>query len=252
MSLDDKVVLTHPTNDDEATRLISDASRALAFGGLGDMVWGHVSVRDPAGRGLWMKAAGWGLEEIVPDLVQLISWDGEVLRGVGPRHIEYVIHSEAYRARGDVGSVVHAHSDTINAWCALDQALLPLTHAGILFNDPELPKFTETANLIRTPELGRRLAACLGDAIGVVIPHHGFVTVGSDVPTSVVRAVLLERSVRTLMLAASAGQPVSRISDQDRADMSWPPSQVNAAWGYLVRRSRLAYAFADRRPPVSM
>ena len=40
------------------------ASRALAAAGQGDMIWGHASVRDPQGRGVWMKSAGWGLEEI--------------------------------------------------------------------------------------------------------------------------------------------------------------------------------------------
>lgn len=36
------------------------ASRALAAAGLTDMVWGHAAIRDPDGRGVWMKAAGWG------------------------------------------------------------------------------------------------------------------------------------------------------------------------------------------------
>ena len=27
-------------------------------------MWGHPSVRDPAGRGVWMKASGWGFEEV--------------------------------------------------------------------------------------------------------------------------------------------------------------------------------------------
>ncbi len=57
------------------------ASRTLAAAGQGDMVWGHVAVRDPAGRGVWIKAPGWGLEEVREDRVQLISFDAEVMVG---------------------------------------------------------------------------------------------------------------------------------------------------------------------------
>ena len=45
---------------------VTEASLALAAAGLTDMVWGHAAVRDPAGRGVWMKASGWGFEEITP------------------------------------------------------------------------------------------------------------------------------------------------------------------------------------------
>src|SRR5690606_5476265 len=57
-------ILDAPASPAEATEIIADASLALAFGGLRDLVWGHASVRDPDGRGLWTKAAGWGFEEI--------------------------------------------------------------------------------------------------------------------------------------------------------------------------------------------
>src|SRR5436190_1666094 len=41
--------------------------RILGAEGQGDMVWGHASVRDPGGRGLWMKTADLGLEEVTRD-----------------------------------------------------------------------------------------------------------------------------------------------------------------------------------------
>jgi ribulose-5-phosphate 4-epimerase/fuculose-1-phosphate aldolase len=38
--------------------------RILATEDQGDFVWGHVSARDPGGRGIWMKAAGFGFDEL--------------------------------------------------------------------------------------------------------------------------------------------------------------------------------------------
>jgi ribulose-5-phosphate 4-epimerase/fuculose-1-phosphate aldolase len=73
----------------DVRELVSQASRALAAAGLGDMVWGHASVRDPGGRGVWMKASGWGFEEIDVQRVVLVSAGGAVLDGTGRRHLEY-------------------------------------------------------------------------------------------------------------------------------------------------------------------
>jgi len=82
-----------PADRDSAVLLAIHASRALAAGGQTDMVWGHASIRDPGGRGAWMKSAGWGLEEIDAGKIVLVSPDGAVLdsgaaEGEGPRHIE--------------------------------------------------------------------------------------------------------------------------------------------------------------------
>src|SRR6185437_5896175 len=99
-----------PVDSASALALAADGCRALAAAGQADMVWGHPSVRDPAGRGVWMKASGWGFEEVDASRIVLVSTEGEVLAGSGPRHIEYPIHTEIMAARPDVGSVVHTHS----------------------------------------------------------------------------------------------------------------------------------------------
>src|ERR687885_936123 len=80
--------------------------RILALEDQGDFVWGHVSARDPDGRGVWMKAATLGFEEIGAEQVILVSWDGDVLAGDGRRHAEYPIHTELVHARQDVAAVV--------------------------------------------------------------------------------------------------------------------------------------------------
>ena len=138
-----------PADASGAVLLAVQASRALAAAGQGDMVWGHVSIRDPDGRGAWLKAAGWGLEEIDASRVGLVSPDGSVLDGAGPRHIEYPIHTEIMAARPDVGSVVHTHSPAANEFAALEVPLRPLDHAGSLFCYPDIPRFTLTGGLIK-------------------------------------------------------------------------------------------------------
>src|ERR1700744_1678883 len=122
-----------PADDGAAVALAVDGCRALAAAGQADMVWGHPSVRDPEGRGVWMKASGWGFEEVDASRVLLVSPAGEVLAGRGPRHIEYPVHPEIMAARPDVGAVVHTPPAAACQFAALDVPLRPLDHAGSLF-----------------------------------------------------------------------------------------------------------------------
>jgi ribulose-5-phosphate 4-epimerase/fuculose-1-phosphate aldolase len=232
-----------PGDPEDAVRLTVQASRALAAAGQADMVWGHASVRDPGGRGAWMKSAGWGLEEIDAAKIVLVSPDGEVASGEGPRHIEYPIHTEIMAARPDVGSVVHTHSPAANEFAAIDVPLRPLDHAGSLFCYPDIPRFTLTGGLIKTRELGGALAGALEGARACLMPQHGIVAVGPDAPAAVMTAVLLDRACRTQLNAMAAG-PLLRWGDEEdtvakRADV-WSDRQLRAGWEYLLRRSARA------------
>jgi L-ribulose-5-phosphate 4-epimerase len=214
------------------------ASRALAAAGLSDMVWGHAAIRDPDGRGVWMKAAGWGFEEIDAERVVLVSRGGEVLSGSGGRHIEYPIHTQIMHRRPDIGATVHTHAPALSAFACLDVPLLPISHDGVLFSDPPVPRFTQTGALIATAELGAALADALGDAPACLMPSHGAVTAGPDAATAVMHAVLLERACRTQLMAMAAGEP-KIWSDPAEAEFKreqvWNPRQVHAGWQYLVR-----------------
>jgi ribulose-5-phosphate 4-epimerase/fuculose-1-phosphate aldolase len=214
------------------------ASHVLAAAGLTDMVWGHAAIRDPRDRGVWMKAAGWGFEEIDADRVLLVSPDGAVLEGTGKRHIEYPIHTEVMRLRPDAGCTVHTHAPALSAFASLDTPLLPISHDGVPFCDPQLPRFTQTGALIANAGLGAALARTLGDANACLMPSHGAVTVGPDAETAVMYAVLLERACRTQLMAMAAGCP-KIWSDPAEAELKreqvWNANQRRAGWDYLLR-----------------
>lgn len=116
------------TDHPELRQTVALSSRIMAASGSGDFIWGHVSARDPQGRGVWLKQASWGLEEITPDKVHLVSREGNVLMGGGQRHSEYPIHTEIMAARPDVGGVVHVHSRYSVALAAAGLELRPVSH----------------------------------------------------------------------------------------------------------------------------
>jgi L-fuculose-phosphate aldolase len=228
---------------DTEAQLIAEtalANRALGASGQSDMVWGHASIRDPDGRGVWMKAAGWSFGEVTTDRVALVSPAGEVLAGYGPRHIEYPIHTEVMLARPDVNSVVHTHAPAAVSFASLDVPLLAISHDGVEFAEPPIARFTRTGALISSAELGQALAAAIGDGVGCLVPQHGLVTVGPDPATAVMRALLLARACHNQLQAMAAG-PIKLWSDSAEIALKksqvWPESQITAGYAYLCRQA---------------
>jgi ribulose-5-phosphate 4-epimerase/fuculose-1-phosphate aldolase len=225
---------------EELRRQVAQAGRILGANGHDDYVWGHASVRDPDGRGVWMKRSGLGFEEVGPEDVLLVGPDGDVLEGDGPCHIEWPIHTEVIAARADVGAVVHSHPPHCIALGASGAPLQPVSHAGTLFVPPDVPRFDRTAELVVTRDLGREVAAALGDGRALLLVNHGIVAVGSDLPDAVCAAVLLEKAAHQQLLVEGFGG-ASRWSDDEEALAKratvWSPRQLQALWEYLVRRS---------------
>jgi L-ribulose-5-phosphate 4-epimerase len=221
---------------DELRAEVALGCRILGREDQGDFVWGHVSARDPEGRGIWMKAASWGFDEIGPEQVILVSWDGDVLEGDGHRHSEYAIHTELMRARDDVSSVVHTHAPWSIAFASVGRPLRPVSHDGTLFVPPDIARFTKTGDLILTQELGRDLAATVGDRNAALMVHHGIVTCGADLQTAVLTAVFLERACRTNLRALAAGGPATWSSDEEALAKREHVYSPRVAWDYLARR----------------
>lgn len=218
----------------------AQANRALGVAGHADMVWGHASVRDPDGRGIWMKASGWAFEEINEERVLLVSPDGDVLAGEGKRHIEYPIHTQIMALRPEVTAVVHSHANGAVAFASLDVPLRAVSHDAVSFLDPDVPRFTTTSNLITSRELGDALAQTLAGAAGVLIPGHGLVTVGETIAAAVMRAILLNRACATQLSAMQAGGP-ARWSDEEevraKRDTIPVPALLQSGYDYLLRRA---------------
>lgn len=219
--------------------LVATGCRVLGAAGHGDLIWGHLSARDPDGRGAWLKVAGWGFDEVQPGRVHLVDRGGAVLDGTGRRHAEYPIHLEVFARRADVGAVAHTHAASAVAFAALEVPLRPISHEATLFVPPDIARFTGTGDLILTQELGAAVAEALGDRNALLLGNHGIVTVGPDVPTAVMTAVLLERACRMQLRAMAAGGLRRWSSDTEalaKREHCYPPAMLEQAWQYLVRQ----------------
>ncbi|MGO1768419.1 MAG: class II aldolase/adducin family protein [Microbacterium sp.] len=226
------------TDHRELRETVALSSRIMAHAGSGDLIWGHVSARDPEGRGAWLKQASWGLEEITPDRVHLVAPDGDVVAGGGQRHSEYPIHTEIMAARPDVGGVVHVHSRYSVALAAAGAELHPVSHEANYFAPHGVPRFTQTADLIITRQLGRDVAAALGPAEALFLVNHGVAVVGPDLQTATVAAIVLDRACRQQLLTEGyGGEPTWSDAEEslDKREHIYGGRARHQVWDYLAR-----------------
>src|SRR6266852_5068212 len=110
------------------------AGKVLVAEGQDDFTRGHISVRVPGNPKLFfMKAHSLGLDEITMKNILTIDLEGNVVAGTARRHSEVYIHSEIFKARADVQSVIHTHPPYSVALSASGRPLRCLSQPSALF-----------------------------------------------------------------------------------------------------------------------
>ena len=186
--------------------------------------YGHISARDPRdlNRFLLSRARAPGLV-VAADIMEF-GMDGEPVKDDGrPIYSERFIHSEIYKARPDVNSVVHTHSPTVVPFSVTSEPLRPI-RAGFFY--PEVPVFDTrdaagwTDLLISNRELGHALAEKLGNNSVVLLRGHGNAVVAPDVRVAVYRAIYTEANAKLLLQAKLLGGPIKYLAPEEAALMN--------------------------------
>ena len=227
---------------------VATACRILAQQGLAADVLGHVSVRLDADR-ILLRCRGpedRGLLFTVADDVRVVDLDGRGdLDGGYAVPNEFHIHTELFRARPDVQAVVHAHPRDV---MIADLAGIQLRQVFGAYNIPAsrlanqgVPVYPRSV-LVRTPELGRAVAAAIGDSGACILRGHGVVTTGESVEQATLRALdLAELSRISTEVALLGGRP-QVLPDDDRQELPDLGSSFNdlSRWRHYVGRLEVA------------
>jgi L-fuculose-phosphate aldolase len=222
----------------EALTDCARACRVLEMEGHGEMTLGHLSLRDPEGRGFWMKRNRMGLGEILgPDDFVLVDWDGNKLDGAGGRHSEWPIHSEILRLRPDVQVVVHTHPFYASVFSASTEPLKPFTLAADYFI--EVPRHEDDVALVTTKEEGVALAKRLDQGFAVLMGNHGVTFCGTSLAHAVCVGIFLEMACKAQIMGLSAGFSTSmpsRAIRQKRNSQIMTPIHWDHSWNYFCRK----------------
>jgi L-fuculose-phosphate aldolase len=215
------------------------AGKVLVAAGQGDFTRGHISVRLPDNPKLFlMKPHSIGLDEITMQNILTIDLDGNVVAGKARRHSEVYIHSEIFKARPDVNSVIHAHPLYCVALSSSGHPVKAYSQPGALFYE-DVGIYTDTIALIRSHETGAGVAKALGSRRAAFLKNHGTAVVGKSIEETVVSAIMLENAAMIQMLVEAAGDPAPEFPRDDIAALKRQmsaPEQFVINFDYLARR----------------
>lgn len=181
---------------------------------------------------------------VTPEDFILLDFQGKVLEGSGLPNAEWPIHSCIYRARPDVGSVLHSHSRLSRIF-----SLSPVKLRGVLMQQSAewlegLPLY-ERPGLVSTPERGDALAETLGGGSAALLRGHGDVVVGQDVRAAVMRSVSLKDNAYVLNEVLAHGEPKYWTAEEAAAWRESPHQFIsreaaaalaNRVWDYYQAR----------------
>jgi len=194
------------------------ANRILARDGVVD-AFGHVSVRDPADRDRYLMSRARAPELIERDDIMAFTLDGVAVdAGDGAAYAERHIHGAVYARRPDVLAVVHSHSPSTIPFGVTGTPLRPLMHMGAAMGTgipiwDSRHHFGDTNLLVVNMEMGRDLAATLGERPVALMRGHGCVVGGGGLREVVFNAVYLELNADLQLKAQSLGGDIVFLSD---------------------------------------
>jgi L-fuculose-phosphate aldolase len=226
-------------NHDEIKQKLILAGKVLVIEGQDDFTRGHISMRLPDNPSLFfMKPHSVGLDEITLENILTIDLEGNVVAGTSRRHSEVYIHSEIFKARPDVHSILHTHPTYSIALSATGRPIKAYSQPGALFSD-SIGTYSDTIRLIRTHEMGAGVAKALGPHPAVLLKNHGVVVAAASIEEVVIRTIMLENAAMIQMIVEAAGGAAPEFPRADidklKHDIS-QPEQFVINFDYLVRR----------------
>lgn len=200
---------------------IAELGRQLEAAGLVELTAGNISAR--AGPVMAITPSGIRYAAIEPGDVVLCSvGDGGVLDGERRPSSELPLHRAIYRARPDVGAVVHTHSPYATTFAVLREEI-PAVHYSIARLRLSRVPVVEYATY-GSEELAERAFAVLSEGgQAALLANHGAVALGQDIEEAARNAQVLETLAATCWRARAIGTPrvlpgdeVARVQERYR------------------------------------
>jgi L-ribulose-5-phosphate 4-epimerase len=166
---------------------------------------GNVSGRDPETGLVAIKPSGVRYEDLRPEHMIVLDLQGSIVEGDLKPSSDTSSHLYIYRARPDVGGVVHTHSRYASAFAAVGKPIpCALTAMADEFGGP-IP--CGGFALIGDEAVGKVVVESIGKSPAVLLKNHGVFTIGKDATAAVKAAVMTEDVAAIVWMAFQIGQP---------------------------------------------
>lgn len=193
---------------DEATAIreaVLDAVQRIVATGLVANASGNVScrIRRPDGDHFAVTASRVPYHRFTIDDVLIVDEEIEPVVGDGVPSSESLLHMAVYRARPDVGAVIHTHSVYASAYAVAARPIPALLDEQVvaLGGAVEVADYGASAS----EQLADNAVGALGDRAAVLLRNHGAVGVGADLEEAIAVVELVERVAKIGALAIIVG-----------------------------------------------
>lgn len=188
------------------------ANVALPKAGLVTMTSGNASGRDPATGYVVIKPSGVLYDDLKPEDLTVVDLDGRIIEGRFRPSVDTATHLFVYRARPDIGGIIHTHSPYATSFALLGEPIPAcLTAIADEFGGP-IPCGPYAR--IGGEAIGKAIVETIGDAPAVLLKQHGVFTIGRDVMAALKAAIMVEDVAKTVHLASLRGRFESLPDDE--------------------------------------
>ena len=185
-------------------QLIVDTGIEMVAKGITVGTWGNISARDPETNLVYISPSGMDYSKIQPQHVVVMDLDLNIIDGAAEPSIEKHMHVAVFNAREDVNAVIHTHPIYSTAFGVAEQNLIGVSEDFIQIVGAEI-KVAHPYALPGTSELGEVAVKGLGLNNAVLLPGHGALVVGSDMPMALKVSMVLEKNAQIYLFAKLLG-----------------------------------------------
>jgi L-ribulose-5-phosphate 4-epimerase len=173
---------------------------------------GHANLSVRAGDDRFLLTNTGMVRELRPDQMAMVRFDGQVLDGeLTPENAEIVaMHSVVYKARRDVGAIIHTHSPAATAFALAHRSMPcraePLLRFGQAEDVPVVPWGPRGSDVSV-----RGIAEVLErhpTTSAVLLANHGLLTFAADPMATAWLVVAIEEAAEAEIAAAAIGGAV--------------------------------------------
>jgi len=192
---------------EEEKQQVLEACRRIVAAGLVAGASGNVSRRVEGPDGVPLVAitpSQVPYHRLTAGDIVIIDFEGDPVEGEGVPSSETLAHLAVYRARADVGAVIHTHSIYASALAVAGLEIPPLIEEQVVLLGGSV-RVAEYA-MAGSQELADKACAALGEGNAVLVRNHGVLGVGADLEEATSVCELVERLARIYVLALGLGE----------------------------------------------
>lgn len=237
-----------------ATELV-DAYHLLAYLGLADHTYTHLSCRAVGKQSFYLPVFGLRFEEVaLENLLEVGIGERAVISGQDSciNITAYGPHADTYAARPHINAIFHLHTPEIVAVSAHPDGLLPISQWALHFY--ERLSYYAYDSLLTERHQSLKLLEALGPSQVLLMRHHGALILGRTIAEALYYTYHLQQACKTQCLTlASCREPLlipPEIAEKSSRDLLSFEQDLGkrdwAAWRRLLQQEKLSSPIRER------